>query len=110
MIAPDWERVAEAVERNHWFPAPQRVLRSDERYDEWKVDIRAMLDAVEWALAHGPAIDNAETMWWCVPFHEHGAANVSEPCVAGSDHDKPYKCRWVRIVEKRLLPQIGEGE
>lgn len=56
------------------------------------------------ARAYVDLMEGAEEVWWCVPFHEHGAANVSEPCVAGSNHDRPYECRWVRLVP------VSEGE
>jgi hypothetical protein len=35
----------------------------------------------------------AETIWWCVPYHE--LRTMSEPCEAGSNHDRPHECRWL---------------
>jgi hypothetical protein len=62
-------------------------------------------------LQHGPAIDNAETVWWC---DEHDGQGVPR---LGRDPYTCWKAEFIRhlvggecrIVERRL-PQIGEGE
>lgn len=107
---PNWAAVAEALE-HLWIPT--QPLKQEKFLSE-------LFRAARWALQHGPAIEGAETVWWC---RRHSSNGSTHPESAGVcwfimfayrgrdvDLDDPPDHLPCRMVPKRLLPQIGEGE
>lgn len=90
--APDWPAVKEAVAfYERWA-------------DEDSPQLYQVVRAAEWALAHGPAIEAAETVWWCEEHNMHVRWSDAITCAQGGVERDP-NCR---MVKRRLLP--GEDE
>lgn len=127
MTAPDWDRVAEAVETWETFGLTLEYLET------MSYNHRVALNAAaRWALQHGPAIDNAiNGLRVFVGKHPcddgpHIVGVTPDPrsdefrgrygfkglAAGGTDFGEDYSGYYVRVpkewVERRLLP--GEGE
>lgn len=117
--APDWDRVAEALER--WG---ENVNINDRIWDMGHV-----WSAARWALAHGPALEAArEVEIECSTcegggeVYNHGENADCDLCADPNGFWPEYQAHIidcptcegtgeVEVIEKkRLLPQIGEGE